>query len=242
MLRFIARQCVKLIPNGTVVPILSGPLRGRRWTIGAGTNSCWVGTYENDKQRAFAEAVRNAASSADGCVVYDIGANVGFYTILAASCCGAEGQVHSFEPFPNNLNTLRRHVDLNRLNNVTVHAAAVSETSGTLSFAEGACPETGKLDESGSLAVTAIRLDDEVKESRLPAPDVVKIDVEGAEASVLRGMRDVLQNHKPLLLVALHSSAVRREVEQTLTDCGYTFTVVADDEPGFFELTGAATA
>lgn len=230
MIKTIARQLIRLIPTGTVLPILTGPSRGARWTVGSGTHGCWLGTYERKKQDVFVDAI------AAGATVFDVGANVGFYTVLAARRVGEEGTVHCFEPFPENLQTLRRHIDLNHCQNVTVHEVAVSDTSGMCRFAAGDCPETGKLDEEGDVEVQVIRIDEETSSGRLPCPDVIKIDVEGAEGNVLLGAKDTLLSHKPILLVAIHGSSVLREVQAILEECRYEVDVESSDDAGMYEV------
>lgn len=65
-----------------VVPVLQGSLRGRKWIVGSSNHGCWLGSYEWKKQRLFTRTV----SSGD--VVFDIGAHVGFYTLLASVLVG----------------------------------------------------------------------------------------------------------------------------------------------------------
>src|ERR1700748_2608728 len=72
------RSPFRLIPAAATVPILQGPLRGRGGIVGSATHGCWLGSYEFETQRAFGRLVNG------GDVVYDLGANVGFYTLLAA--------------------------------------------------------------------------------------------------------------------------------------------------------------
>ncbi len=103
------RSPFRLIPASTAMPILQGPLRGRRWIVGSATHGCWLGSYEFETQRAFAGLVRA------GDVVYDLGANVGFYSLLAARLAGDDGIVYSFEPLARNLDFLRKHVGINAL-------------------------------------------------------------------------------------------------------------------------------
>src|SRR5579864_334767 len=67
----ILRLPLRLLPRGSVVPILQGPLRGRRWIVGSSTHGCWLGSYENGEQKILQASIR------PGSVVYDIGANVG---------------------------------------------------------------------------------------------------------------------------------------------------------------------
>lgn len=110
------------------MPILQGPLRGKRWIVSSSTAGCWLGSYELDKQRRFATTLR------PGHVVYDLGANAGFYTLLASKLVGRSGHVVAFEPLPENLAALRRHLELNGVDNVTVMDAAVWSSGGTVRF------------------------------------------------------------------------------------------------------------
>src|SRR5581483_1847479 len=118
------RKILRRIPPETVLPVLTGPLRGTRWIVGASRNAYWLGTYERSKCKVFAAAI------AEGDVVYDVGAHVGYYTLLASKLVGARGHVYAFEPLPANLEFLERHLKLNQITNVTVVPAAVSDATG----------------------------------------------------------------------------------------------------------------
>ncbi|NQV00191.1 MAG: FkbM family methyltransferase [Parcubacteria group bacterium] len=118
MLRFP----LKLIPSGVVVPVMQGVLKGKKWVVGSGDNhGYWLGSYEYRMQSFFAETIK------PGSVVYDIGANVGFYTLLASKIVGVQGRVFAFEPLPENIFYVRKHVELNHCDNVVIIEAAVSE-------------------------------------------------------------------------------------------------------------------
>ena len=90
----VIRLPLRCLPPRLVVPILTGRLRGRKWIVGSGVHSCWIGSYELEKQLAFARV------TPFGGTVLDLGANVGFYTVLAAELVGPSGRVHAFEPVP----------------------------------------------------------------------------------------------------------------------------------------------
>ena len=128
MLARILRLPLSLIPCEAGVRILRGPLRGMRWVKGAGPNTYWFGTYEVSHVRAFANKL------APGAVVYDVGANVGIYSLLASLRAGPSGRVYAFEPLERNLRYLRRHISLNNVQNCTVLAEAVCNEEGTRSF------------------------------------------------------------------------------------------------------------
>lgn len=74
-LGWLARLPLKLLPPGLVLPVLQGPLRGRRWIVGSGVHGYWLGSYELAKRRRFEQLVQ------PGQVVYDIGAQVGYYSL-----------------------------------------------------------------------------------------------------------------------------------------------------------------
>src|SRR6202011_1470817 len=114
LLAKILRLPLSLIPRETQVRVLRGPLRGMKWIKGAGPNAYWFGTYEVARVRAFANIVTQ------GAVVYDVGANVGIYSLLASLRAGTSGRVYAFEPLGRNLQHLRRHIAPNTLQNCTV--------------------------------------------------------------------------------------------------------------------------
>lgn len=194
------RWPLRLVPAALTVPILRGPARGMRWTVGASSHSCWLGTYEPETQRTMARLIR------PGATVYDIGANCGYYTLLAAKRVGARGHVVAVEPDPENVSALRAHVARNRLNRVTVLAAAAADTDGVATFARGATSATGRLAEKG-ITVPVVRLDTMCEEGRIPPPDVCKIDVEGAAGRVLAGMSAIIAAHSPAFVIAMHDGA-----------------------------------
>lgn len=204
------------IPDGTVVPVLQGPLRGRRWVVGASIHGCWLGWYERPKQERFVRHVR------PGDVVYDLGANVGFYTLLASRAAGPHGRVVAFEPVPRNLDFLRRHIELNRCDNVVVRPTAVGAADGTATFDADGDPSMGRLSEGGGLTVRVEGLDSLLHRGELPPPDLMKVDVEGAEASVFRGAQRLISRYRPVIFLATHGTAARAECLDLLAAHGYS--------------------
>lgn len=219
-----ARGLIKMLPRNTVLPILKGPLRGKKWVVGSSFQSCWLGVYEFEKQHEFTRIVKS------GHVVYDVGANVGFYTLLAATLAGPEGRVYAFEPLPRNLALLKRHVEMNQMNNVEILDGAVSDKPGTARFSTGDIPEMTHLSDTGEIEVRTYQLDELVSSARVPPPRVIKVDVEGAEANVLAGARDILQRHKPILLLATHGAEVHQKCCDFLLEMGYSLHPL-DDKP-----------
>lgn len=212
--RFL-RFPLRLLPRGMKLPILQGKLRGKRWIVGSSNQGCWLGSYECEKQNLFAKKIR--ASS----VVYDIGAHVGFYTLLASEIVGEKGKVIAFEPLLRNLRYLKEHIRLNRCSNVTVVEAAVSEQNCITFFEEGSNSHTGRLSQRGCLEIKAVSLDDLVSKGEIPPPDYMKIDVEGAELLVLSGAKSLLTNYYPTIFLATHGTEVHRQCCKLLKSNGY---------------------
>ena len=160
-----------------------------------------LGTTEPVVQEALARYLH------EGSVCYDIGANVGFFTILAARLVGETGRVYAFEPLPDNLDALRRNLELNGFANVEVIDAAVSDRDGTAELGIGTSSLDSGLVEyevarhSQHITVRVMRLD----HGELSRPTFVKIDAEGAEFAVLRGMRTLLEAPRPTILCEMHN-------------------------------------
>jgi FkbM family methyltransferase len=195
--------------------IMQGPMRDMRWIAGAHTHGCWLGSYELDKQLLLARTLKH------GGVLYDIGANAGFYTLLGSRLLGPEGQVYAFEPNPRNLRYLNDHLRINCIGNARVFPLAVSDHAGTATFDADAPPAQGGLSEGGSLTVQTVALDDLVASGELRPPQYMKIDVEGAELLVLRGAGRILQVHRPIIFLATHGPSVHAACTSFLQSSGY---------------------
>jgi FkbM family methyltransferase len=186
-----------------------------KWIAGCSNHGCWLGSYEYAKRKAFEKAV------VEGSVVFDIGANVGFYTLLASVLVGPRGRVFAFEPVPANIRYLKAHLQLNHISNVDVIEAAVSDFTGAAHFDVGPNPSMGRLATGGSLTVRTVTLDEMVGRGELPPPDCLKIDVEGAEAQVLKGARALLSDHHPTIFLATHGSEIHSECCRLLVSLEY---------------------
>ncbi len=206
--------------------ILQGPARGRWWLAGSCTHGMWLGTYEHRMQRIFASYVR------PGQVVYDLGANTGLYSIIAASIVGSSGRVAAFEPLPRNLRFLRRNVEMNGFSQIEIIEAAVSDREGTACFDASDGPGVGHLSSRGSVEVRLVALDALIADKRLPPPDVMKIDVEGAAGSVFRGAARLLEEIQPIIFIEFHTGEWD-ECKPELDRLGYSVEI-ADPDAGDF--------
>lgn len=208
--RLIRRNLNKAAPTGlTLVQVAGGALKGFILELDLQTEKdYWLGTYEPQLQKAIRNYVK------PGEVVYDVGANIGYISLIFASQVGERGKVLAFEALPSNAERLRSNVIHNKLQHrVRVIDAAVIDQSSPIQFLIGPSGGMGKaLGSAGrseftyttSIDVPGISLDDFCFRSDNPAPDVVKIDIEGGEVLTLPGMQRVLAQARPRVLIELH--------------------------------------
>jgi|GEM_PF-888590 len=185
----------------------------------------------NDRQRLFGgieQSVTNwlEANFKGLTSAWDIGAFHGEYTMTFARLCGAEGEVHAFEPVPDSVRVLREQAELNDMQQVKVHHCAVWNSNTDLEiFVGGERPQTSSIisnaiPQGGTQLVQAHSMDDLVL--KLGAPEIVKIDVEGAELEVVQGGDQTLRDAKPTLLFESETWDSRRtETHLQLTSLGY---------------------
>jgi len=211
----LLRLPLQLIPNKTVLPILQGSLKGKKWIKGSSINGCWLGTYELDKQLLFQKYIK------PGMVIFDVGSNVGLYTLLFSFLTGKAGKIFSFEPVPRNIHFLKKHIELNKLNNTIVIEKAVSDVITKLKFSLSSNPTMGHLSEEGEIEVETITLDEFIKQGN-PLPDIIKMDIEGAEHSALIGATELLKNKKPVIFLATHSSELKAKCLKLMAEFGYS--------------------
>lgn len=172
-------------------------------------------------ERKQLEAFLDLVSAGD--IVWDIGANVGLYAIFAARV-GAT--VYAFEPDPEFADHLRRNVELNG-QDISIHEFALADEEGTTTLytdgTTGRSPSLSGSDEERGSATVDIRRGDALD---LPEPDVLKVDVEGAEQAVLCGLGERLAAPRTLF-IELHPDmlpaydASVEEVRQILKDSGF---------------------
>ncbi|MFO0953537.1 MAG: FkbM family methyltransferase [Isosphaeraceae bacterium] len=201
--------------------ILRGAGRGLRFDPGQSNPGYTLGTSEPYVQDALARCLR------PGMTVYDIGANVGFYAVIAAHLVGPSGRVVCFEPVPENATMIRRNLRANRFDHGTVCPQALGGSDGRARFLVGAETVASKLaavsgpgDEyEREIEVEVRRLDAVTAGGRIPPPDFIKLDAEGAEAEILAGAADTVNAARPLMLIELHGTDAAVSAE--LSRLGY---------------------
>lgn len=142
-----------------------------------------------------------------GSVFLDIGANIGYFTLLAASLTGADGQVVAVEPQAANVELLRQSLAANGFKHVVVYQNAAAEKEESFLFTSSGADSNGRLinphepaaAQKGLPIVQAIVLDDLL--ANLPRLDVIKMDIEGAEPRAYAGMQRLLDRHQPTMIL-----------------------------------------
>lgn len=165
--------------------------------------------YETDNM----EFIRNNIS--EGMTVIDIGAHIGLYTIAMGKIVKGSGKIYSFEPTPATFKVLQKNIHLNEMNNIVRPLnKAVTDTEGTTTFYIN---DTGVCN-SNSLAynnkkgiginVALTSIDKLVETEKISFIDIIKIDAEGAEYSVLKGSEKTLRKFRPKIILGLHPKSI----------------------------------
>ena len=169
------------------------------------------GLYELDTARVIRRILRPGDTFIDG------GANIGYFSLLAAKRVGPTGRVHAFEPHPGNRQRLVEHVERNGLVGVVeIHPVALFDRPGTIELHTFESPEANHGQSTffsapeiatRKVSVQTVRLDD-----YLPTvvPRLIKLDIEGAEPQAISGMRQILRAHRPALIVELSATTLHR--------------------------------
>jgi FkbM family methyltransferase len=214
----------RMPPNESQVFDCQGALEGYRMSIDWNRFRSFVyGTWEPEVLRTVTATVK------PGMTVMDIGAHIGYYTLLFAKCVGTNGHVVAFEPLPANFELLKRNIRLNELPYVQAISQAVFSRNEEITLT---VPDD--LPHSGDASVYPGR---GTKQFRVPAitldtfcdsaglrPDILKMDVEGAEYDVLIGARKTIVRYRPALLIELHhfdGNLAAHSVPDLLAGWGY---------------------
>jgi FkbM family methyltransferase len=217
----------KLVPRNqlTWVQVQSGAAKGLWLHLNPRTGTGYFeGQGEAEVQSVLKEHLKT------GMTFYDVGANIGLFSLIAARLVGELGRVVAFEADPEIASRLREHVERNEFRWARVEEKAVWCEAGTVRFARtdpGTSPDRGlgHVAAGGgaeTIEVPAITLDGFARTEA--APDFIKCDVEGAEVEAFRGAQSLLREKRPKIVCEMHSPENRRTMVEMLEGLGYTCT------------------
>jgi len=208
----------------TWAQIESGPSAGL-WIAVHSSNAKLVlqGEYEPQVQKALADRLR------PGMTFYEVGANVGFFSLLALRLVGEDGRAFLFEQDPVLFRRLRLNLARNGFLCGVCEEKAVRRESTSLQSAHaplsgvpgrGLGPIAGDEIESGSTCVESVSIDDYC--SSHPAPDFIQCEVEGTECEVFQGSANTLRQWHPTIVCEMHSTENHFALTRYFLDFGYT--------------------
>ncbi len=159
--------------------------------------------------------------------IFDIGAHVGYTTLLFAHFLNNSGTIHAFEILPFTADFLAKTVEANNLSQVTIHRVGlgVKKEIITLPIGQTAMTSMNPKQIEGTEHETCMvaPLDDYKKEAALPNPDLIKMDIEGAEIDCLMGGINLIAESRPIMFIAFHSHQLLVDGVNLLSEFGYTF-------------------
>ncbi len=147
-----------------------------------------------------------------GDIVVDIGGNIGYYALLESRLVGEEGKVFAIEPVPDNFEVLNKNIELNKYKNITTYRYAIGDEDGNSEINVGERRNSSSLREDvggyvkfiDKVPVKVFKLDTFLKDK--PSPSFVRMDVEGYETEIIKGMEKTLSSSKKLkVFIELHS-------------------------------------
>ncbi len=197
----------------------------------------FLGSHESEETQIIKRIIQ------PNWIVLDIGAHIGFYTLLAARLIDRDlGHIYAFEPNPGTFEILTHHIKINGLAHVTAYNMAIGTSVGRIEFFLGPSRNTGMASmfpretRYGKTTTRVTTLDRFVNTNNLRSINLIKMDVEGAEFEILEGSRNILALYLPHLVLEVNAIMLKRsghrprDLVLLLRDYGYTLFRI--DRPG----------
>ena len=232
-------QATDLLGLAPCVAVRSGIAKGLKIYLRNADEDYWLGTKETPIQEALAEHL------SAGHVFLDIGSNIGFFALIGATCVGPAGRVYAMEPLAENLKCLKANLRCNDVRNVEILPVAASNCEGAQDFFLAQHTGGSTLSEShippdvkGKTTVDVATVDGLIQRQTIMPPDLIKIDVEGAEIEVLEGMHDTMVKLRPTIVFEVDDALPDRAgdkfdaISKLLTSSGYSVRRLEQAYPG----------
>jgi FkbM family methyltransferase len=180
-------------------------------------------------------------------VIWDIGAHMGYQSLMFASIIGPKASVMSFEPNPSNAEWFKTNMALNKKysTSISLYEKAVSEKVERIDFNVGtrndATSSGGYMDETTpplpdstykdfkKISIQTTTIDNLISEDNLPIPQIIKIDVEGAELKVIKGGYSTINLHRPELIIEIHNIPMMLYVCDFLRNFSYSIEMMDEE-------------
>lgn len=242
-LKYIVRNKIKDIILSEDKKIKQAYINGYKILVPVDEGIGWLIYYLKNFNKKETDFIRQIAKK--DWICFDIGANVGYYTLLFSSLC-KDGEIHSFEPLPLCYHLLSASILLNNFNNIRLNKFALSNCNGVSEFSVSKKYESSSFVHTemspleNTIQVEIRRLDDYIKENSIERIDFMKIDVEGAEKLVLEGFTETLSKKElqpKILLLELydpnfvHYNTSIEEIVTFLYSYGYKAFVILNERP-----------
>ena len=181
----------------------------------------WAGAYEPELVSLLKRTLK------PGMTVLDLGANIGYFSVIAAALVSDDGHVYAFEPMPQNFVRLRKNLE--PFHRAVAYPYAVSNVTGAVPI-HSSDKEAGwasihplhpRDDLPCSSSVSAIRLDDWLLDNSVNRIDFIKLDIEGSELDALLGAKQMLSHFHPTIVAETKSGWHHDEIRQLLGTSGY---------------------
>jgi len=186
-----------------------------------------------------------------GDIFLDLGANIGYFSLLAAKLTGEKGKVFAFEPEPKNFYYLQKNIEINNYKNIYPFQKAVSDKNGTTElficeydsghhtinqYGGVEVYSHGRPTEKIAIKVDTVKLDDFLAD-KTDHVDIIKMDIEGAEALAVEGMRNILADNKKIkvlmeffpLFIRKMGSSPEKLIKTLIEDLGFNIFVIGHD-------------
>jgi FkbM family methyltransferase len=170
----------------------------------------YYGIYEPEETRWIKQYIQ------PGMVVFDVGANIGYYSVIMSKLIGPNGMIHSFEAATAAFNRLKEHINVNHCKNTIIYHSAISDRNGQCIIY---CADNANTGESSLKSfdgfkkketVSCFTLDSYIEKKNINKVDFIKVDVEGAEMLVIDGAMSLLKRHRPTIMLEINPSYLFR--------------------------------
>ncbi|MFC1850233.1 FkbM family methyltransferase [candidate division CSSED10-310 bacterium] len=217
------RHHLRTRPDEPLTATIDHDLKARVWPGDVLGESLYVRGYFEQQETKFVKQILKP-----GMVFIDVGANMGYYSLLAAKLVGQAGQVHSFEPNPRMFQELTYNVELNGFSNISLNSQALADKPGQARLSrydkgeEVYCSLSNSSYPGAEIIgyddVSVQTLDNYINKNGIDKVDLIKIDVEGAELMVLQGAQNLLSDSRKLIVMLEFDQRLCDAFDYTVND------------------------